>query len=683
MRFLTPLHGKAKEKPVIAFDVETYGTKNKFVLGVVSYPHESLVFDDPAEMLNDISHHRNRHHLIYATNLHFDIFTLFQSVTSSHALPDGWSAFDNGAKLIWCKRDIRTDTEEQNRFITLLDSLNLFPLGVYNLGGILQKISAKYRRAGDELLANYYNVQKLDAPNCMGKKSYANLNATERHALIEYCRADAEVTRKFMEWANREIINLGAIPKITAASTAMDLFRRKYLHSVIPQPSWECLVESRFSYYGGRTEDYWKGNVGEAVEHDVTAMYPDAMQRIDFPYPSPENFTRVDKPSESVLEHEGFARVSITVPDDCFYPPLPFKSLSHLLFPVGTLEGIWTHLQIRWALQQNCQLNSIDWSYYNTHTFNPFRPYVSELIKLRLRYLCPGCERSDQTGRACWEDGVKCTNADSIEEVIKLFLNGLYGKFAQNFLTEEEAEQYKLYVKKGGGTFKPIGEASMQEFEYTLQHHPDYIAKGIVINKAVPSLKNFMNPILASYITSAAQVKINDFQIKAHKLNIPTYYTDTDSMYNPKRLPFAISGKVLGELQASKPVDELIIVGPKAKMTRTKDSSKPTFKGVPSKSWIVSDASTMEQTPTAPRADIFKSMQHDELKVKYTRFAKHREAMIRGLSANEMIEVTKEFKPFANPKRRILGKPTIKSLLTQSYESRPWKIDAKTQQVIP
>lgn len=680
-KFLTPLHGEPKTKPVIGFDVETYGPKNKFVLGAVSYPHETVIYDDPELMLAELGHSRNKDYLIYATNLSFDAFVLFQEVAGPRGIPEGWSAFDNGAKLIWCKRQIEdTDTSAQNRFVTLLDSMNLFPMGVYNLGNILGKVSKTYRRNGDITAADYFSVGKLIAPACMGKKKLSSLTDEEYRDLSTYCAADASVTRKFMEWANQEIVRLGAKVKITAASTAMDLFRRRYLNQTIPQPHYECLIESRFSYYGGRTEDYFKGNVGEAHEQDVTAMYPDAMARIEFPYPSPENFTKVLKPSDHIFDYEGFAKATITVPTHLHYPPLPFKANSHLLFPVGSLDGIWTHLQIRHAIELGCEVSNISWSYYNTHTFNPFKDYVNSLIKLRLQYLCPGCEYSDSTGRKCWEDGRKCPNSDAIEEVIKLFLNGLYGKFAQNFLTDEEAEKYKLYAKKGGGTFKPIAEANSEELTYTMMNFPEYFAQGIVINKAVPSLKAFMNPILAAYITSAAQCKVNSLQWKAHSYDIPVFYTDTDSLYTKKRLPFATISKALGELQYVGKSDELIIVGPKAKLTRnhSSNSSKPTFKGIPSKSFIIEDGIQKE---TAPKADIFKAMELDKLEVTYTRFTKYRESMIRGLSTNEMTQMTKEFKPFENPKRQILGKPTIKKLLTHSYPSIPWKINPKTQEV--
>lgn len=190
-----------------------------------------------------------------------------------------------------------------------------------------------------------------------------------------------------------------------------------------------------------------------------------------------------------------------------------------------------------------------------------------------------------------------------------------------------------------------------------------------------------MNPILASYITSAAQCKINDIQLRGLKEGVTTYYTDTDSVLTNKRLSFAVKGKQLGQLQHVGSFDELIIIGPKAKMTRHGNKTKPTFKGIPTKSFVIEDPVTMVAKGVSPKQQMFDTMTDDKLTVTYTRFAKYREAMIRGLSVNEMTEMTKEYQPFANPKREILGKPTIKKLLTQKFNSRPWRIDGKTQLV--
>lgn len=689
-QYLTPLRGKATHKPVIAFDVETHGTKNRFVLGCISHADRNEIYHNAREMLEALGNPRNISSLIYATNLHFDAFTLFNEVAGNQRIPPEWQAFDNGSKLIWCKKQVtKGPNDTNNRHVTLLDSMNLFPIGVYNLGNILQKVSKTYARQGNTAAAEYYNVKKLEAPPHMGKKSFAGLTRAERESLEEYCAMDATVTRKFMEWANREIVELGAKVKITAASTSMDLFRRKYLSRVIPQPPWDCLVDSRYSYYGGRTEDYWKGNVGAGVEQDITAMYPSIMESIQFPYPSPENFTKDDRPTDHCLEGEGFTMATMSLRPtgekqecDLRYPALPFKTDAHLMFPIGALQGVWTNYQLRHALEHGWEIEKLHWSYSTHHTFNPFEEYVRSLMSLRLEYLCPGCAQHDQSGLRCWQLGLKCENAHATEEVIKLFLNGLYGKFAQNFLTEEQALEVKQYVKKGGGTYKSMGEATQEELTYTMVNHPEYLAQGIVINKAAPSLKSFMNPILASYVTSGAQCKINTHQVKAHQMGIQVYYTDTDSLLTDRPLPWATKAKSLGDLQLVGPFDELIIVGPKAKLVKHGKDEKATFKGVPDKSWLVTDKESMASEEIRPRKAIFEAMQKDSLSVKYTRMAKMRESVHRGLSTNEMVEMTKTFKPFENPKRRILGRPRIRDLLSQKFDTTPWIVDGKTQLIM-
>lgn len=671
--YLEPLTGEAKPKEVIAFDCETWGKKNRFVVGTISYQHETIVHTDPHAMLEELGGYENRNKLTYATNLHFDAFTLFNEVAGAHSIPEGWEAFDNGSKLIFCKRRVN------DKWIYLLDSLNLFPLGVYDLGTILGKVAKSYARLQSGM-QNYYAAGKLEAPSIMGKKPREKLSSQELEALITYCKADAEVTRKFMEWSTREIVSLGAKVKLTAASTAMDLYRRRFLPSTIPQPSWESMIDARHSYYGGRTEDYLKGNVGAGFENDITAMYPSVMEESLFPMTDPQGMMKDSAPTDHCLEDEGFTKLTLTSPTDkdspeYQYPALPHRGKDHLLFPVGKLTGVWTNPQIRYAISLGWEPEKIEWSYHTDRTFRPFEDYVKNLMNLRLKYLCPGCEASDLTGIPCWQAGRKCVNAHATEEVIKLFLNGLYGKFAQNFLTEEEGSEAKLLVKKGGGSFKPMAEASPEELSYTMEHHPEYLEKGVCLSTNPPSLKPFMNPILASYVTSGAQCKINEHQVKATKHGVRVFYTDTDSLLTNKRLPWAVKGKELGKLQEASEFEELIIVGPKAKLVKEKDGKqKATYKGVPGKSWIVENEDTMDSRSVQPRKDIFAGMVGDQLKVNYTRMAKAREAIHLGFSPNEMLQVTKEFQPFTNPKRKIIGKPSIKDLLTKSFESTPWEV---------
>lgn len=666
--FLTPLRGKPIHSPIIGFDTETYGELNRFQMGAVSTPKGDFIFTDASQMLDYLCQRQFWNHKIFATNLGFDAFALFQAHAGDSKIPDGWSFFDNGSKLIYVRkivsREIRQETGAlKHKYQTLLDSLNVFPAGVEQMGEILIKVSEGYKRQGNTELADYFNEAKLKAPPWLGKRQWIELDQTERDWLSTYCAADARVTRKFMEWFSQEIVSLGGEMRMTAASTALDLFRRKYLREaniVIPQPSWECMVESRLSYYGGRTEDFVKGTIETVYDYDVTSMYPGAMVEIQYPYPSPEKFIKRLSPPETCLEYEGFAKVRIRVPY-MHIPPLPFRQGPKLLFPFGTLVGVWTHLELRYALTLGCEIEDIEWSYFNPRTFNPFTDYVNDIFAKRMTYY-------------------KAKMAT--EEVTKLFLNGLYGKFAQNFLTEEEAERLGVQIKKSGGTFKRIEDASDDEIEFTSINHPEYLAKGYAINKAIPKLKAFMNPILSSYTTARARVKLHQLITQAIQESSEVLYVDTDSLYVTKPLSFAVPDKQLGKLQQGKQYKEMLIVGPKSKRLIRQDGKViSTAKGVPGKSFLTT-FKTKRTVKIAPRDNLFAGMKGGRLQTKYSKFLKFKEAMARGLLPNQIVEMAKEFDPFEFPKRQILGNPTIVDLLNGNFKTRPWEIDAKTQLVI-
>lgn len=695
---LVPLRAPAVVNPVASFDCETFGEDNIFQIAVVSTKTKDYLFTNPTECLDFLCRREFWNHNVYATNLVFDAFALFQASTAPGRMPPGWSFFDNGSKLIFVKKvvsqEIRPETGTQKfKYQTLLDSLNIFPAGVEEMGKILERVSKDAEKVEDWIRADYFSEVKLEKPRWLGKRRWDDLSEQNRNLLVTYCAADARVTRKFMEWFTEEVNNLGAELKITAASTSLDLFRRRYMsqdNTCIPQPSWECMVESKLSYYGGRTEAFCIGTASEVYEADVTAMYPASMTEIEFPYPSPEHFQKWESPPESCLEREGFAKVTIQVPY-MDIPPLPYRTADKLLFPYGELQGVWTHLELRYALELGCVISDIEWSYFNSKTFNPFRSYVNDLFHKRLDYLCkPRCSK--------FLNGEKCEHSMVTEEVIKLFLNGLYGKFGQNFLTQEQADALKINIKPGGGTYKTFDDATPEEILFTGEHYPHLLARGYVLNKAMPKVKQFMNPILSSYTTARARVKLHQFIMRAQSEGALVLYTDTDSLYYVKKdgpLSFVTKQKTLGLLQHGKLYDSMTIVGPKAKLLKRQDGKVVyTLKGVPPKSFRTDyekirpemsdeelDALTVELNP---RKETFDSLANDSFESPtYSQFLKFKAAMgSEGTKPNQIRRTSKAFEPFNDPKRRILGNPSKRDLPSKLFQTVPWEIDGKTQQVV-
>lgn len=698
---LVPLRGGFKNSPVIAFDTETYGQTNEFQIGVVSTQAGDYLFENSQELLDFICKKEWWNHFVFATNLAFDAFALFGAASKPGQMPPDWSFFDNGSKLIWVKkvvsREDRTNGEIKFRYQTLLDSLNVYPAGVEEMGNVLNKVADGYSRQGNDTLANYYREGKLKKPRWLGKRKWSELSKPEKEMLSTYCAADARNTRKFMEWFQTEVNNLGGELRMTAASTALDLYRRKYLvqdNLCIPQPTWECLIESKLSYYGGRTECLVVGTTDDIWDNDVNSMYPSVMLNTRYPYPSPEKFVKWRSPPFSCLEYEGFSKVTVTVPY-MDIPPLPFKTDGKLMFPYGTLQGVWTNLELRYAVSLGCEISEMDWSYFNRKTFNPFHSYVEDLFSKRLDYCCPKyCPDSKTRGVRCFELGLKCKYALATEEVVKLFLNGLYGKFAQNFLSQEQADEIGIAIKKIGGTFKGFEDASDDEISFTNSNYPEYLAKGYVINKAIPKLKSFMNPILSSYTTAAARIKLHQYMLKATEEGAKILYYDTDSLYSTKRLSFAVKGKQLGALQEGKHYKQMLILSPKTKRLLTDNGDViATAKGIPGKSFItrfekLSDALNDDEIDEltenlTPRQTLFDSLTYTDVKsrgkVRYSKFLKFKEAMARGRLPNEIVETSKQVSPLDFPKRRILGNPTLEDLVSKQFQTVPWEIDSKTQ----
>lgn len=632
----------------MGFDTETHGRENRFDMGVISTPVGDLLYEDAQEMLDALTHRDLWQCDVWATNLAFDAWALFQAVAGDGRLPPGWEIFDNGAKVIHVRHVTKNGNSVRYRY--MLDSLNVYLAGVEKMGEVLKRVAANRREMGDPNWA-YWNEGKLVKPPWLGKRRYRDLDDDEKFTHRTYCAADARITRKFIEWFQAEVNALGGQLRRTAASTALDLYQRRFMREegfVIPQPGLESMIEAKLSYYGGRTEDLTKGHIIDLREYDVTSMYPASMLGTDFPYPSPESFVKHLEPPRAILRMEGFSHVTIEVPP-MHVPPLPHRVGDKLLFPIGRLTGTWTNLELRHAEQVGCRIEAIHWTWATKHTFRPFDGYVRTLFAARMEH----AKRKLAT-----------------EEVIKLFLNGLYGKFGQNFMSQETADRYGIKIKQGGGTFVHVDDASEAEILWTAFHQPHYLAQGFAIRAAVASLKPFMNPILSSYTTSKARIKLHDYLTRACREvgDENVHYMDTDSIFTTGELSFATKEKVLGALQEKAHYREGWILGPKAKLLVMQDGTKvTTYKGVPEKDPLAPGRN--------PRLDLFSGVARGILKVRFHRFVKFKEAAARGLMPNEIVAVPKSFSPFDYTKRKIVGEdPWLRDLATRSFATEPWLV---------
>ena len=142
--------------------------------------------------------------------------------------------------------------------IIFLDTLNYLPFSVAQLGKKLgkRKLKADFEKHSDE-------------------------------QLMKYCMRDTEIiTKAMLEWMkfiNKE--NLGQFSK-SLASQALNAFRHRFMkHRIVIHNKKHIAELERKAYFGGRTECFFIGKVGEKpiYDLDVNSMYPYVMWKYEIP----------------------------------------------------------------------------------------------------------------------------------------------------------------------------------------------------------------------------------------------------------------------------------------------------------------------------------------------------------------------------------------------------------------
>jgi len=369
--------------------------------------------------------------------------------------------------------------------------------------------------------------------------------ATEKVA--EYLDRDCEILWRFMDKVQRTYLSMGGELKSTLPSSALNLFKAWKQGIYCAKPVDEDLLEIlKTSYYGGRTEAFYRGNVKKAHYSDVHSMYPWTMLG-NFP-----NFHVVSHRAPREGEC-GIIEATVSIRD--WMPPLPYKS-GKLTFPEGKFRGTWTREEID---RMGVSVDKIHGGITFPVTAGPIlADYVKRLYDLRLK------SKGDEFGN--W--------------FYKLLMNSLYGKFAASpkiyhlfaedeFLERTEASAGCICAQR------KVWDGSLYLCQMTPTGYP------------VDT-----NYIWSSIITGRARIRLWEDAHAVMKRGGKIYYTDTDSLiYSGSPLE---NNSELGRWGTDE-IKDLEIKGPK--MYRIGDEY--TVKGVPAKG--------MDEYghPTRPAKDFF------------------------------------------------------------------------------
>jgi hypothetical protein len=495
-----PLSSKIPIYNLFGFDIETTGNSNDFLMGSIVGDKISKTFWDKQEMIsyfiNNTFYHNTK---IFATNLGFDILALMQETEYVKQL----KLLLRGSKIIMARLPVKSRQDhggqETKKQLTFLDTMNYYPYSVKDQGKIIK-------------------LDKLETPPYIIEKRKPREN--EMEYIEQYNMRDSEITFRFASFLQSSFNSMGCKMKITSASTAMDLFKRKYLNQKMHQEDLKTMENEYKAYYGGRVEVFQRGLVKDANYYDFNSLYPSVMRN---EYPDVSSSISESKGKISNIEdYHGISEIKITCPDNIDIPILPFRNKGKLSFPTGTFKGWYSHIEIRRALEMGYEIKEMHKQVYYTRNHHLFKQYMEDMYKIRK---------------------LKKENKDISELIIKLLMNSLYGKFGQKIYGHQKVYHMDNIGYEDIKTMDKKGDVMIAgDWIYYTDLNPTFISSHIF-------------PIYALYTTAYGRLKLYD-AIKG----CDPVYVDTDSIITKESLP---ESKELGMLKREYAIQEGIFIKPK------------------------------------------------------------------------------------------------------------------------
>lgn len=553
---LTPTRQRQSHKKIIGFDIETYNDNKNFYCATLFGENINKTFIKKEHLINFFKTNYFQNTYVVATNLGFDFFGTFFGKKDMDNFKFIFRGSDLLSAVVYVKNGkfYRKKPGNTRGQLCFIDTLNFAKLSVEKMGNIL-------------------NLPKLKKPKALGKWPASEAEKTE---LISYNIRDAEISYNFMKFLYKSFFKIGASHKITIASTSMSLYRNKYLNNVYFLHPVKILSDIFKGYYGGRVEAFKRGEIRNYNYYDFNSLYPSVMLN---EFPNPNTLREANKFNIALIRnYEGMSNVIVSCPDMA-YPLLPYRSDNKLLFPVGMFRGWYTHIELRKALKMGYSIIKHFKTYYYEKCCYPFRDFVFDMYDKRLLY--------------------KEKNS-SMEYIIKILMNSLYGKFGQKFTDRDE--------------WKPFPETLEELDKY---ENFERVGNMIRIKHSYTNPKGFCIPIWASYVTAYGRLKLYD---ELEYKNV--IYCDTDSIITKDDIG---TNTEIGKLKKEMSIKMGVIVKPKFYgFVDNKNNEYVKIKGLGIKLTY----------------DEFLAFLENPSKT-YVKFAKFKESLRRHLQPNQSFDITK------------------------------------------
>ena len=291
----------------------------------------------------------------------------------------------------------------------------------------------------------------------------------------------------------------------------------KKLKSKMKSASSEYVLEKivplnpRDAYYGGRTNSYhmyYKCTGSEKIGYyDITSMYPYCMQA-NFTYPVGEPIVlRPDDPENQPLPIEdlfGIMKCTVTAPNNLYFGILPSRSSTgKVTFPLTTMTGTWTHMELQKAVAYGYKISEI----FEQHHFEPLNRRNDLFHSFNETFF-------DIKHRA------KADGNKGMEKVAKLVINSSYGKWGYN--VEKVTKHTMIY---NSAELWNVINGVYTRVNVNIINNAVAIANFNINDEYSQHKKS--NVYIASFVTSYARLELFSAM---EKLGQKCLYSDTDSV---------------------------------------------------------------------------------------------------------------------------------------------------------
>lgn len=447
-------------RKIVGFDTETFISHGAYQFMSAQFWNPDLKMTDfvtDAEQIRKYFTTKTRGAIFLAQNAEYD-FSVLRKV-----FQDDWFTF----KCLFNKgRFMYGKLVHNDHAYTFYDLRNIF-------------VNWSLKKVGE-----FIHLPKLTSPSYLGKRKPQNNE--EWQYLKQYALRDAEICYEAGKWIQQK---LGEI-RISAPSLSFNVFNKQFQpYGVYLSTTDEIEGKIRLAYKGGRNECFIRGSPDKKVYvYDVVSLYPYCMKT----HKMPLGIDGIKKSDHIDLSREGIAFCKVfqnaEIPflsTRTFTPDGTYK----LMFPNGIFKAWFTYPEIRYFLWHN--LGDI-LETYETYEVNRltrvFEPFIDHFFKLK---------ETDKEGASFW----------------KLFMNSLYGKFAQNIESPEVTLSKDVKVTK-------------------------------LTQKAKRKFLLRSNVLISAYITAYGRIHMHSHYTKVGLENL--VYTDTDSIHTLKKLSDV--GEGLGQL---------------------------------------------------------------------------------------------------------------------------------------